>query len=263
MSQNQSTCSWEQFDENFCLKNSCFSIVFGHLEIVFRPFAEVFRNRRQNCFLVVKMNSLRKLFFGKKLFFLYLQRAKNFWHFVAEFISVVWKTAFYVSRGTIWGRIYKWFGTKSRFFFRLHTSSLFFSGFRQNISGSVIKDAFYVYIENFCGKTLFSAKEYDFLIILGFWAIFPLLSQIFSGIVKAAFQVSKCISRIFFENFSLLLLDMEQKDLVFSRRISGRVVKFHSTCPQELFGEQSLFRENVSFFLSFSKIKSISLTGLS
>ena len=77
VSQNQSTCSWEQFDENFCLKNSCFSIVFGHLEIVFRPFAEVFRNRRQNCFLVVERNSLRKLFLGKKSVFPLLTKSKK------------------------------------------------------------------------------------------------------------------------------------------------------------------------------------------
>ena len=39
VSQMQSTCSWEQFDGNFCFKISCFSIVFGQLKKIFRPFA--------------------------------------------------------------------------------------------------------------------------------------------------------------------------------------------------------------------------------
>ena len=74
---------------------------------------------------------------------------------------------------------------------------------------------------------------------------------------------SKCrhAFRGFFENVFSLLLGMEQKDLVFCRRNSGRVVKLHSTCPQDIFEEESSFREKIGIFLSFLNFESFFLTG--
>ena len=101
-------------------------------------------------------------------------------------------------------------------------------------------------------NTFYRRKKCFFLNIFGLWALFPPIFQVFGEIVKTAFHVSKCFSRKFFlKMFFLLLLGMEQKYLVFCRRISGRDVKLHSTCPQELFEEQSLFREKVGFFSIF------------
>ena len=53
--------------------------------------------------------------------------------------------------------------------------------------------------KDFAENYFLHEKKYVFFIIFGLRTIFRPLSQIFSGIVKTAFQVSKCISRIFFE----------------------------------------------------------------
>ena len=109
----------------FSFENSCFFVVFGHLEIIFRPFAQRFSKPLSEVLLTVQRKILRKLLVWKNLFFLYLQyRAKKFWHFVVESFSVVWKMAFYVSRSTIWGRMCLLFWKKS-FFFRFRTSRFF------------------------------------------------------------------------------------------------------------------------------------------
>ena len=101
---------------NFFSKNSCFSIVFGHLDILFRIFADCFSKRLSELLFICPKEHFEAIIFWKNLFFLYLQRAKNFWHFVVEFFSVVWNTAINVSGGTIWGRIYLLFWKKSCFF---------------------------------------------------------------------------------------------------------------------------------------------------
>ena len=120
---------------------------FWTLLIIFRPFAQRFSKPLSEVLLTVQRKILRKLLVWKNLFFLYLQyRAKNFWHFVVESFSVVWKMAFYVSRGTIWGRMCLLFWKKSCFFSAfVHRD--FFCGFSQIIFGSVVKKAFYVSIE--------------------------------------------------------------------------------------------------------------------
>ena len=237
--QKQSTCSWEQFDENFCLKVSCFSIVFGHLEIIFRPFAQCLSKPLSQLLFSCPKGYFGEIDFWKKTVFLYLQWAKNFWQFVAKCFSVVWKTTFYVSKGTIWVRLYLLFWKKFCFSFRFRASRLFLQ-LQAKQFGSDVKNALYVSIENFCGKTLFSVEKIRFFYhsrILGhFSAIIPYFWR----------NRQNCIPSVdmhfedFFKNVFSLFLGMEQKDLVFCRRNSGRVVKLHSAVHR-IFLRRNLF----------------------
>ena len=144
------------------------------------------------------------MFSVKNLFFLYLQRAKNFWHFVAKFISVVWKIESYVSRGTIWGRMSLLFWKKSCFSFHFRTSRLFSRLQAKQVWQCCQKCILRVHRmilrkKTFCRRI--NMFFYQFQTLGHFSAIFAT----FGWIVKAAFQVTNAFRGNFLRGFFVTL----------------------------------------------------------
>ena len=88
---------------NFFWKNSCFSTFFGHLEIIFRFFCKKFFQTAVRIALwLSKGTFLGNCFSGKVCFSFSYKEHKPFGTLWQSFFSVVSKTAFFVSRGTMW-----------------------------------------------------------------------------------------------------------------------------------------------------------------
>ena len=109
----------------FWLEKLMFFYRFGHLEIRFRFFAESFSKPLSELLFNCPKENFQEIFSPEKSVFHLVTMSKSFWHFVAEFFGVVWKTAFFVSRGTIWGRMYLLFWKNSCFSFRFRTLRVF------------------------------------------------------------------------------------------------------------------------------------------
>ena len=136
---------------------------------------------------------------------------------------------------------------KSCFSFRFRTSRLFLR-LQAKHFGSVVKNALYVSIGWVYGKTLFAGRK------LCFFYHFRTLGHFSANIPNFCGNRRNSIPSVgihFDEKFPKkvfsLVCGMEQKDLVFRRRISGRFVKLHSMCPQELF-EEKFFSGKSRFF---------------